>query len=57
MERAWSWSELAELTHATQLENFGFCTCEDGPAVFTDCPSAELPIPYTLTDKGVSAAR
>lgn len=24
-----SWSELAELTHATQVERFGFCTCED----------------------------
>lgn len=24
-----SWSELAELTHATQVERFNFCTCED----------------------------
>ena len=24
-----SWSELAELTHITQVEQFGFCMCED----------------------------
>jgi hypothetical protein len=24
-----SWSELAELTHITQVERFGFCSCED----------------------------
>ena len=24
-----SWSELAELTHATQVEKFNFCMCED----------------------------
>lgn len=24
-----SWSELAELTHATQVERFGWCSCED----------------------------
>jgi hypothetical protein len=38
-ERDWYWSELAELTHETQVENFGFCTCEDGPAVYDDCPT------------------
>ena len=24
-----SWSELAELTHETQVERFGWCSCED----------------------------
>jgi hypothetical protein len=24
-----SWGELAELTHATQVERFGWCSCED----------------------------
>jgi hypothetical protein len=24
-----SWGELAELTHATQVERFGWCICED----------------------------
>ena len=24
-----SWAELAELTHDTQLERFGWCICED----------------------------
>jgi hypothetical protein len=32
-----SWSEVAELTHARQVELFGFCTCEDGPKVWDDC--------------------
>jgi len=29
MSESISWSELAELTHVTQVEKFGFCTCED----------------------------
>jgi hypothetical protein len=29
MSESISWSELAELTHTTQVERFGFCTCED----------------------------
>jgi hypothetical protein len=29
MNDAISWSELAELTHAKQVERFGFCACED----------------------------
>lgn len=35
-----SWSELAELTHATQVEWFGWCECEDqGTLVYMDCPT------------------
>jgi hypothetical protein len=37
-----SWSELAELTHATQVEKFNFCTCEDNEGnedPFADCPT------------------
>jgi hypothetical protein len=33
-----SWGELAELTHATQVEKFGFCSCEDAPKAYPDCP-------------------
>jgi hypothetical protein len=34
-----SWSELAELTHATQVERFGWCMCEDsGTFNYIDCP-------------------
>ena len=33
-----SWGELAELTHATQVEKFGFCSCEDAPKAYSDCP-------------------
>jgi hypothetical protein len=29
MSRDLSWSELAELTHVTQIEHFNFCLCED----------------------------
>lgn len=28
-QRAWSYSELAELDHDSQVGNFGFCMCED----------------------------
>lgn len=40
-----SWSELAELTHETQVEGFGFCTCEDNEGnenPFADCPVSDL---------------
>jgi hypothetical protein len=36
-----SWSELAELTHATQVKKFNFCTCEDNEGnenPYKDCP-------------------
>ena len=39
-----SWGELAELTHGTQVERFGFCTCEDNEGnenPYTDCPKGE----------------
>ena len=39
-----SWSELAELTHATQVENYGFCFCEDNfeeENPYDDCPKEE----------------
>lgn len=35
------WSELAALTHETQVEQFGFCTCEDTEIhehPYDDCP-------------------
>lgn len=39
------WSELAELTHETQVENFGWCSCEDNEGnenPYADCPRPEL---------------
>jgi hypothetical protein len=39
-----SWGELAELTHATQVERFGFCMCEDNEGnenPFSDCPKGD----------------
>ena len=41
MSRDLSWSELAELTHATQVEHFSFCLCEDNEGQenpYADCP-------------------
>lgn len=35
------WSELAELTHETQVEKFGWCSCEDDLAPYADCPTGE----------------
>ena len=43
-QESMSWSDLAELTHATQVEKFNFCTCEDNEGnenPYSDCPSAE----------------
>lgn len=37
-----SWLEIADLTHETQVSNFGFCSCEDNegrPNPYEDCPS------------------
>ena len=38
-----SWSELAQLTHATQVEQFKWCACEDlddrEEAPYPDCPA------------------
>lgn len=42
MSEVMYWSDLAELTHATQVEKFGWCACEDqGTFVYTDCPIKE----------------
>ena len=41
-EESISWGELAELTHATQVEKFNFCTCEDNEGnenPYKDCPT------------------
>ena len=41
MDKVMSWSELAQLTHVTQVENFGFCSCEDNEGQqnpYSDCP-------------------
>ena len=39
-----SWSELAQLTHATQVEKFNWCMCEDNDGEenpYADCPKDE----------------
>lgn len=38
-----SWAELAELTHATQVERFNFCLCEEQEQFpYEDCPRQEI---------------
>lgn len=40
-QRSYSWGEIADLTHATQVATFGWCACEDpssGHRVYDDCP-------------------
>ena len=42
-EESISWGELAKLTHATQVEKFNFCTCEDNEGKenpYKDCPTS-----------------
>ena len=42
MDRDWSYSELAELTHETQVENFNWCGCEEQEYFpYEDCPRQE----------------
>jgi len=37
-----SWGELALLTHATQVEQFGWCSCEEWAQLpYDDCPREE----------------
>lgn len=43
-EESISWGELAELTHATQVERFGWCICEgtNGEGQLADdCPKGD----------------
>jgi hypothetical protein len=38
-EESISWGELAELTHITQVAQFGFCSCEEQEYFpYEDCP-------------------
>lgn len=44
MEKSYSWEDMANLTHATQVNEFGFCTCEDNDGEenpYADCPKKE----------------
>lgn len=50
------WSDIAYLDHASQVDRFGWCGCEEGTAVYDDCPVEPEPmrIDGTITDsKGV----
>jgi hypothetical protein len=39
LEESISWGELAQLTHATQVERFNWCACEEQEQFpYVDCP-------------------
>ena len=39
MDEVLYWSDIADLTHATQVELFNFCTCEEQEYFpYEDCP-------------------
>ena len=43
-QESMSWGDIANLTHATQIEKFHFCTCEDNEGnenPYSDCPKRE----------------
>ena len=38
-EESMSWGEIANLTHATQVERFNWCSCEEQEYFpYSDCP-------------------
>ena len=38
-----SWGELANLNHSTQVERFGFCSCEEQEQFpYEDCPREKV---------------
>jgi hypothetical protein len=44
MDEQLSWSELADLTHETQVAKFNFCMCEDNEGQenpYADCPKGD----------------
>lgn len=44
-EVSMSWQEIANLTHETQVSNFGWCWCEDNEGnqnPYDDCPGKEV---------------
>ena len=44
-QESYYWSELADLTHETQVEIFGWCSCEDNEGnenPYADCPRPDL---------------
>lgn len=41
-QKSYSWSEMADLTHAKQVEIFNWCGCEEQEEFpFNDCPRGE----------------
>ena len=38
-QESMTWSEVANLTHATQVERFNWCSCEEQESFpYDDCP-------------------
>lgn len=42
-QKSCSWQEMADLTHATQVEIFNWCSCEEQEYFpYVDCPREEV---------------
>lgn len=42
MDKVYYWSDLAALTHKTQVEEFGWCGCEEKEYFpYSDCPTSD----------------
>lgn len=37
-QASYSWEEMANLDHESQVATFGWCTCEQGEKMYDDCP-------------------
>ena len=42
MSKSYSWQDMANLTHKTQVDEFNFCLCEEQEEFpYEDCPKEE----------------
>jgi hypothetical protein len=66
-EMSISWGELAQLTHDTQVAQFGFCSCEEQEYFpYEDCPKEAIMLDenwcvehytYFLKDEGCQTCK
>jgi len=55
-QRSYSWGEMADLTHETQVEIFNWCGCEDNEGnenPYSDCPTGDGVIGIALDAGGL----
>ena len=55
-QRSYSWGEMADLTHETQVAIFNWCSCEDNEGnenPYSDCPTEDGVIGIALDAGGL----